>query len=159
MKLEINTGLLTRLTLNSCSLSTREPLLWLDNHTTFSQSTHSPAFLGDYFVPLFLSSNIEEFLLCPHPHFTEEIEAIWWEAPWDLTPTLTTSLHLGQITLLSSLLLQEHPFCEERPIPDLVYLVLSSSAAQNNCSRNFLSPIYWINTSHLLNLFHQHIII
>ena len=153
MKLEINTGLLTCLTLNSCSLSTREPLLWLDNHTTFSQSTHSPAFLSDYFVPLFLSSNIKEFLLCPHPHFTEEIETIRWEAPWDLTPTPTTSLNLGQVTLLSSLLLQEHPFCQERPIPALVYLVLSSSAAQKkNCSRNFLSlpstesapNIYWI---------------
>lgn len=48
MKLEIDTGLLTRLTLNSCSLSTREPLLWLDNQTMLPQSIHSPSFPGDF---------------------------------------------------------------------------------------------------------------
>lgn len=51
MKLEINTGLLTRLPFNSCSLSTREPFMWTDNHTTFPQPSPPPAFLGHHFVP------------------------------------------------------------------------------------------------------------
>lgn len=142
MKLEINTGLLTRFTLNSCSVSTREPLMWLDNHSVFPQSTHSLDFLGDNSVPLFFSSNIKPSLFSFSVYWGNRGN---WMRSSRSSHTHTFYLPAPcQVRLPSFLLLHEHPFCQERPIPALCIWSCLFQSLTKFLYPQAATPTYWV---------------